>query len=417
MQMAVPGAAPCPRTAETSARQVVVVGAVRTAYGRRGGALAAWHPLDLSAEVLAALLERSGARPEDVGALWWGCASQVGAQSGNLGRRAVLAAGWPESVPGVTLDAHTASSAYAVHLAAQAVAAGSEDLVVAGGVESTSTVPLGAALGQPTLGKPAGRLLAERYRAGGGLLPPGLVAENVATQRGLGRRRLDDWALSSAQKAARAQPAATPYIVVPGGGAGPTEARGGRRGTSLPGALDEAVPYSLARGPLSALPPLYLEGGVVTAANLAAEGDGAAAVLLAEAGLARRLGLGASARLVSFGVAGASPHVGLLALAPATRLALGRAGLGVADVSRWYVLEASAVAVLAWVDEMGVDEGLVNPEGGELASTCPLGAAGAALFAAAAQGRGGGDGGGRYVGVCSTGEGGVATACIMELAR
>jgi acetyl-CoA acetyltransferase len=414
-----------------------VVEAVRTLYGRRDGVLSRWHPVDLSAEVLSWLLQRAGADAADVDDVVWACASQVGAQAADLGRRAVLAAGWPESVPAATVGSDGACSARAVHWAAQSVLAGSSGVVVAGGAEMTSLVPLGAALAQPNTGKPLGGRLAERYPAPGGFLPPGLAAERAAAARGLTRSRLDQWAAESGRRAARAQPARTPFIVVPGAaGTGP---RGGGPGASVPGSgqargsgrsspavrpgsgapqpLDENVLPSLEVLGAPELPALYLEGGVVTAGNFCLEGDGAAAVLVAEERRARQLGLAVRARFVSFAVAGASPEVGPLAMAPATTAALLRASLRPGDVSRWHVLELSSAGVLAWADEVGVDLSTVNPEGGELAVTCPFGAAGAGLFANAVAGLHSGAGPGRYAGVCAVGDGGVATACILEAAE
>ena len=414
-------------------RRAVVVEAVRTLYGRRDGVLSRWHPVDLSAEVLTRLLRRAGADAADVDDVVWACASQVGAQAADLGRRAVLAAGWPESVPAATVGSDGACSARAVHWAAQSVLAGSSGVVVAGGAEMTSLVPLGAALAQPNTGKPLGGRLAERYPAPGGFLPPGLAAERAAAARGLTRSRLDQWAAESGRRAARAQPARTPFIVVPGapgtgrqtGGLGPLVpgpglARGSagsppaRARSGAPQPFDENVIPALAVLGGPDLPALYLEGGMVTAGNFCLEGDGAAAVLIAEERRARQLGLAVRARFVSFAVAGASPEVGPLAMAPATTTALRRASLQPGDVSRWHVLELSSAGVLAWADEVGVDLSTVNPEGGELAVTCPFGAAGAGLFANAVAGLHSGAGPGRYAGVCAVGDGGVATACILE---
>ncbi len=417
-------------------RRAVVVEALRTLYGRRDGTLSHWHPVDLSAEALSRLLQRARADAADIDDVVWACASHVGAQAADLGRRAVLAAGWPESVPAVTVGGDGACSARAVHWAAQSVLAGSCGLVIAGGAEMTSLVPLGAALAQPNTGKPVGRRLAERYQATGGFLPPGLAAERLAAARGLTRSMLDRWAAASGRKAAEAQPDATPFIVVPGAGGGP---QGGGRSAPAPGPdrarraggshppvrgraaaaqpLDDNVLLALEALGAADLPALYLDGGVVTAGNFSLEGDGAAAVLVAEEGRARQLGLAVRARFVSFAVAAASPELSPLAMAPATATALRRASLRPQDVGRWHILELSAAGVLAWADEVGVDLATVNPEGGELAVTCPYGAAGAGLFANAVAGLHSGAGHGRYAGVCAVGDGGVATACILEAAE
>ncbi len=188
-----------------SSGQVVVVDVVRTPYGRRGGALSSWHPVDLSAELLTQLATRNGIDGGAIDDVVWGCTSQVGAQACNIARRAVLAAGWPEAVPGATVDRQAASSAQAVHWAAQSIMSGAQSLVVAGGVEVMTAVPLGASLAVPAVGKPYGHRLQERYKNGGGLLPPGLVAEEVALRWSLSRSILDDWARTSRDRARRAQ--------------------------------------------------------------------------------------------------------------------------------------------------------------------------------------------------------------------
>ncbi|MGH9105517.1 MAG: thiolase family protein [Acidimicrobiales bacterium] len=404
----------------------VVLGAARTPFGRRGGALSAWHPVDLSAQVLAGLLAGVGAAGELVDDVIWGCTTQVGAQAGNIARRAALAAGWPEQVPGATVDRHAVSSAQAVHWAAQAVASGAQDLVVAGGVEVTSRVPLGAALAQPATGKPFGRLLSARYGAGAGLPPPGLVAEEVARRWALGRAALDAFTAGSYRKAEAAQRRLASFILpvpavppspppVPGAAAGATDvpvlAKPARAEGSAVISRDENVGRRPRRAELAALSPAYVDGGVVTAANMAAEGDGAGAVLVARPATARALRLEPRARLVAFATAGASPDIWPLAAVPAALRALSCARLRVGDVARWHVLESSAAAVLAWSAEMGVALERVNREGGALASTAPTGAVGAALFVAAVAGLVE-DPSGPVV-VCGAGEGGVGTACVL----
>ena len=206
----------------------VVVDALRTPYGRRGGALSGWHPVDLAAALLSELAGRNGLDDAVVDDVVLGCTSQVGAQACNIARRAVLAAGWPESVPGVTVDRQAASSAQAVHWAAQAVMSGAQDLVVAGGVEVMTAVPLGASLAVPAVGKPYGRRLQERYREGGGLLPPGLAAEEVVRRWSLGRDELDAWAFGSRTRARRAQIHQTGYMIEIAAGRGAPDSTHGR---------------------------------------------------------------------------------------------------------------------------------------------------------------------------------------------
>jgi acetyl-CoA acetyltransferase family protein len=396
-----------------------VVDALRTPYGRRGGALTGWHPVDLTAELLEELVAANKVGPGQVDDVVLGCTSQVGAQAGNIARRAALAAGWPETVPGATVDRHAASSAQAVHWAAQAVMSGAQALVIAGGVEVMTAVPAGAPLAQVAIGKPYGPRLLERYRAGGGLLPPGLVAEEVARQWSLSRGALDDWALLSMERAAQAQKARPPFLI-------PLQRRPvppppvleksppGRGRRPPPASLivaDEAVGSLPSRAKVAALAPVYLEGGVVTAANMAAEGDGAAAVLIASVATARALGLVPKARFLSFATAGADPSLWPMAAVPATMTALARSGLSAADIDRWYVHESSAAAVLAWAAETGAELGRVNADGGALATTSPVGAVGAGLFASAVAALAGTTNG--LAVVCTAGEGGVGTTAVL----
>jgi acetyl-CoA acyltransferase len=380
--------------------EAVVVDVARTPYGRRGGALSAWHPVDLAAELLSQVVTRNELDPGVIEDVILGCTSQVGAQACNIARRAILAAGWPESVPGATVDRQAVSSAQAVHWGAQAVMSGAQYLVVAGGVEVMTAVPLGASLAVPAVGKPYGLRLQARYKLSGGLPPPGLVAEEVASRWSLTRSVLDDWALLSRNRARQAQRSPLRYICrVPG----PARA-----------ALvkDEALTPRLSRAEVAALLPAYREDGVITAANIAAEGDGAAAVLIASPDCAHALSLTPRARFVSFATAGASPEIWPAAAVPATWEALKRAGLGIEQIDRWEIHESSAAAVLAWLAEMDVAREKVNPDGGALATTSPIGAVGAGLFASAVEGLTGGRGG-RAV-VCVAGDAGVATACVLE---
>jgi len=385
----------------------VVVDALRTPYGRRGGALSGWHPVDLAAALLSQLAGRNGLDPAAVDDVVLGCTSQVGAQACNIARRAVLAAGWPERVPGVTVDRQAASSAQAVHWAAQAVMSGAQDLVVAGGVEVMTAVPLGASLAVPAVGKPYGRRLQERYRAGGGLLPPGLAAEEVVRRWSLGRGELDAWAFGSRTRARRGQIHQTGYVVEVAAGPGAPASTAGRLL-----ARDEALSPAGTLADLAALAPAYVDGGTITAANMAVEGDGAAALLIASPQRARDLGLVPKARLVSFATAGVGPAIWPVATVPATSEALRRAGLAQNEVDRFEVHESSSAAVLAWLVETGAPRERVNPDGGALAITAPLGAAGAGLFVSAVAGLVARDQ--RYALVGVAGEGGVATACVLE---
>jgi acetyl-CoA acyltransferase len=359
--------------------------------------------VDLSSEVLAGLLHAARAEPQVVSALVWGCASPVGAQALNIGRRAALAAGWPEDTTALTVEAHAISSLEAVSLGAAAIAAGHHDVVVAGGVESTSFVPLGAALAQPVTGKPFGQRLAARYRGGGGFQPPGAAAEGVASRHGLARAELDSWALRSFERArlweGRQHDPPPPSLV-------PLALAGGQVLSR-----DEALARPPTARQLARLQPAFLAGGKVTAGNLAAEGDGASAVLLASTRAARAFDLRPLALLAAVGRAGVSPGIWPEAAAPAAQEALSKAGLANDKVARWHVVETSAAAVLAFSRDVGANLELVNLEGGALATTAPLGAVGAGLFSAALEHFVEGENGPCVV--CGAGDGGLGLAFVL----
>ncbi|MGC8627475.1 MAG: thiolase family protein [Acidimicrobiales bacterium] len=404
-------------------REAVIAGALRTPYGRREGALGSWHPVDLGAYLLSGAAARYGLAPGDVQDVLLGCVSQVGAQAGNLARNAVLAAGWPEEVCGATVDGREASSARAVHWAVQAVRSGAQDLVLAGGVEVMSAVPPGAALAVPNIGKPYSPALRARYDRTASLLPPSHAVEEVARRWHLSRQRLDDWSVSSHLRAAVARDQPSQHVLaVPlgprrdggAGASGESHERRGPEGTPRAGwlAKDEVLGPPLSPEDAAAFAPLFVEGGVATAANVAPEGDGAAVLLVASANRARALKLAPLARFVSFAVAGTDPSIWPTATILATRRALEEAKLCLDDVDYFEVHESSAAAVLAWLDETGADPALVNARGGALARTSPHGAVGAGLFVEAVEAlvqRGQG----RAL-VSVAGEGGVATACVIE---
>jgi len=263
-----------------------------------------------------------------------------------------------------------------------------------------SAVPLGANLSVPSVGKPFGKGLAERYRNGGGFLPPGQVAEAVARRWALSRAALDRWALSSIERARRRGKALPYLVVVPGNGRS-------ARALKVDEALLSPQPASAVRG----LAPLFEAEGVVTAGNMAAEADGVSVVLVADALTASRLGLVPKARFISFSEVAGDPAMWPVATVEATRSALLRAGTGFSDIDRYEIHESSAAAVLAWLSCTGVDEARVNPDGGSLAFGSPLGAVGAGMFAGAvsalAEGRAG------TVALSIAGDGGVATACVL----
>ncbi len=351
-------------------REAVIVDAVRTPAGRRGGKLKDWHAVDLLAHVLQALVARTAIDPAAVEDVIAGCVSQVGEQSLNVARNALLAAGFPESVPGTTVDRQCGSSQQAIAFAAQGVASGAYDVAIACGVESMTRVPLGSSWLQGP-GKPFGPAMERRF--GGALVAQGTSAELVAQRWGLTREDLDAYSLESHRRAARAagegrfvsQIASVPVR----GDDGSVETFGD----------DEGVRKDTSLEKLASLKPVFKSDGVVTAGNSSQISDGAAAVLLCEREFARRHGLRARARFVSFAVVGDDPVYMLTAPIPATRKVLERAELNLDRIDAIEMNEAFASVVLAWQRELGADLAKTNPNGGAIAMGHPLGATGARL--------------------------------------
>ncbi len=352
-------------------REAVIVEAVRTPVGRRNGKLKDWRPVDLLAYILDALVGRAGIEAGLVEDVIAGCVSQVGEQSLNVARNAALGAGFPESVPGTTIDRQCGSSQQAVHFAAQGVMSGAYDVVIACGVESMTRVPLGAS-SEHGPGKPFGERMARRY--GEGLVPQGISAELIARKWGLDRADLDAFSLESHRRAARAtaegrfegQLAPVPIVDADGATTMMTYDEGIRPDTSLE--------------KLAALKPAFKTDGLVTAGNSSQISDGAAALLIVERAAAERLGLRPRARFVSFSLAGDDPILMLTAPIPATYKALERAGLALDDIDLVEINEAFASVVLAWQQETGADMERVNVNGGAIALGHPLGASGARLM-------------------------------------
>jgi acetyl-CoA acyltransferase len=345
-------------------REVVIAAAVRTPVGKRNGGLAGVHPADLSALVLEALVERTGLDPEIVDDVIWGCVSQVGDQSSNIGRYSVLAAGWPESIPGTTINRACGSSQQAIDFAAQAVMSGQQDVVVAGGVEVMSRVPLGSARAS---GQPYGPRALARYD--GFAFNQGISAEKIAQKWGFSRTRLDEYSTTSHERAAAAQDRGAfetqiVPVVTDEGTVGADE--GIRRGTTVE--------------KLAGLKPAFADDGVIHAGNSSQISDGAAALLVTTPEKARELGLIPLVRYRAGAVAGADPVLMLTGPIPATEKALGKAGIGVKDVGVFEVNEAFASVPLAWLAETGADPELVNPLGGAIALGHPLGGSGAVLM-------------------------------------
>ncbi|MEV4320350.1 thiolase family protein [Actinocrispum sp. NPDC049592] len=352
-------------------REAVIVDAVRSPIGRGkpGGALSGVHPVDLSAQILRALRDRTGVDPAAVDDVIWGCVSQVGEQTADIARYAVLAAGWPESVPGVTVDRQCGSSQQAVHQAAAGVIAGQYDIVVAGGVESMSRIPMGAAFAEGTVGVPFSPLLAERYP--GVMFNQGIGAEMIATEYGFTREELDEHALQSHARAAAAidegrfASQVTP-VTVPD--------------TGQRVAADEGVRRDGTLATLGKLRTSFKQDGVITAANASQISDGAAALLVTTSEIAAANGWTPMARFHTGTVVGDDPVVMLKGPIPATAKVLRRAGLTVGDIGAFEINEAFAPVTLAWLRETGANRELLNPNGGAIALGHPLGASGARLM-------------------------------------
>jgi acetyl-CoA acyltransferase len=349
----------------------VIVDAVRTPTGRRGGKLKDTHPVDLAAHVLNALQERNGLDASEIDDVIMGCVSQLGEQGVNVGRNAVLAAGWPESVPSTTVDRQCGSSQQAAHFAAQGVMAGVYDIAVAAGVESMTRVPM---MSNATLGPgvPFGATMMERYD--NHMFNQGISAEMIAEQWSIPREELDQLAYESHMRAQRAteegrfEPEITPIKV-------PTE-----DGSVEMMAVDEGIRPDTTIEKLATLKPAFKEDGVVTAGNSSQISDGAAAVLIMSDEKAAELGLTPKARFVQFALVGVDPVTMLTGPIPATSKVLDKAGLTMDDIDLFEVNEAFASVVAAWQREHDADLSKVNVNGGAMALGHPLGASGAKLL-------------------------------------
>ncbi len=349
-------------------RDAVICAAVRTPVGKRGGGLSGVHPVDLSAHVLQALAERSGIDPAVVEDVIWGCVSQVGEQTFNIARNAVLAAGWPEAVPGTTVDRQCGSSQQSVAFAAATVISGQADVVVAGGVESMSRVPMGSASNPATgAGRPMGPKFAERYN--GVTINQGVGAEMIAERWGFSRTQLDEFALGSHEKAAKAQadgafeeeiaPITTPEGLI---------------------SADEGIRPGGTLEKLGSLKTPFKENGVISAGNASQISDGSAALLVTTSEKARELGLTPLVRIHTTVMAGDDPVIMLTAPIPATKKLLDRSGLSIDEIGVFEVNEAFAPVPMAWLAETGADPDRLNPHGGAIALGHPLGGSGARLM-------------------------------------
>ena len=345
----------------------LIVEAVRTPIGRRNGVLSGVHSVDLSAHVLRALVTRTGIDPALVDDVVWGCVGQVAEQAFNIARNAVLAAGWPNSVPGVTIDRQCGSSQQSVHFVAAGLVSGQYEIAIAGGVESMSRVPMASSALDAD---PFGPLLMERYE---GIVPnQGAGAEMMAKRWGLSRTMLDEFALASHEKAAAAPDAGLfDGEIAPFAAAGlpepVTRDEGVRRGGTLESMANLKTAFDL-------------DTGVVTAGNASQISDGSAGLLMMTSQKAKELGLTPIARVKTAVLAADDPIIMLTAPIPATLKALRRSGLRAEEIGAFEVNEAFATVPLAWLAEIGANEMALNPRGGAIALGHPLGGSGARLM-------------------------------------
>jgi acetyl-CoA acyltransferase len=380
-------------------RDAVIVEAVRTPVGKRNGGLSGVHPVDLSAHVLTSLVQRAGVDPALVDDVVWGCVSQVGEQTFDIARTSVLAAGWPETVTGVTVDRQCGSSQQSVHFAAAGLVSGQYDVVVAGGVESMSRVPMGTASAGAD---PFGAGFSARYD---GVRPnQGIGAEMIAERWGFSRQQVDEFSVASHEKAAAARaegrfeaqiaPVTTPD------------------GTVV--AADEGIREGTTVEVLGGLKTVFRpEGGVITAGNSSQISDGSAALLMTTSEKAAELGLRPIARVHTAVLAGADPVIMLTAPIPATEKALRKSGLTIDQIGAFEVNEAFAPVPLAWLADLGADVKALNPNGGAIALGHPLGASGARIMTTLVHHMR--DNGIRYGLQTMCEGGGQANATILEL--
>ena len=350
----------------------VIVDAIRTPLGRRNGKLKNWHPVDLAAETLKALIDRTGIDPGLIDDVVMGCVMQVGEQAFNIGRNAVLAAGWPDTVPATTIDRQCGSSQQAAHFAAQGVMAGAYDIVVAAGVEVMTRVPMGSAMADGKYGFPFGTAVGARYAPQGGLVPQGISAELIADKWNITRDDMDAFGLRSQTYALRAtNEGRFDREILP-----VLDAEGNMMTT------DEGLRDTTMES-LGMLKPSFRpveEGGRVTPGNASQITDGASAILIMSEEKANELGLTPRARFVNFSLAGDDPRYMLTAPIPATHKVLQRAGLTIDDIDLVEINEAFASVVLAWEKELHPDMDRVNQNGGAIALGHPLGCSGARLM-------------------------------------
>ncbi len=346
--------------------EAVIVEAVRSPIGKRNGGLSGVHPAELSAQVLNGLVQRAGVDPEVIEDVIWGCVMQAGEQALDIARTSLLTAGWPETVPGVTVDRQCGSSQQSVHFAAAGVVAGHYEAVVAGGVESMSRVPMGSSLASG--GRPFPDAFMTRYD--GAIPNQGIGAEMIAEQWGLDRTTLDEFSLGSHEKAAAAQDS----------GAFDDQIVAIKDQDGNPVLKDEGIRRGTPMEKMAQLKPAFKENGVIHAGNSSQISDGSAALLFMSAQKAQSLGLKPIAKVHTVALAGANPVIMLTAPIPATQKVLKRSGLSIDEIGAYEVNEAFAPVPLAWLKDIGADEKKLNPNGGAIALGHPLGGSGARLM-------------------------------------
>jgi acetyl-CoA acyltransferase len=357
-------------------KSAVIVDAVRTPVGRRNGIFKNVHPVDLASVPLEALVKRNDLDPELIDDVIMGNVSQTGEQAYNVGRNAALAAGFPESVPGVTIDRQCGSSQQSVHFAAQAVMAGVQNVVVAAGVENMTRVPMGITAQQGP-GLPFGAKMLERYA--NGLVPQGISAEMIAEKWGISREELDELSLGSHQRAARAteegrfEGQIVPVEVTLEDGSTEVVTR------------DEGIRWDTSLEKLAQLHPAFQADGKITAGNSSQISDGASALLIMSEDKAEELGMEPKARIKTMVLAGVDPVIMLTGPIPATEKALEKAGLNIDDIDLFEINEAFAAVTVAWRMEHGGTDPMAlwertNVNGGAIALGHPLGASGGRLM-------------------------------------
>ena len=385
----------------------VIVDAVRTPGGKRNGKLSNWHAVDLASESLKAIQERNDLDPALVDDVIMGCVMQVADQSLNVGRNAVLAAGWPESVPATTIDRQCGSSQQSMHFAAQGVMAGAYDIVVASGVEAMSRVPMGSSVVRD-LGYPFGPRVMSRYAPQGGLVSQGIGAEMIADQWDISREDLDAYSVESHRRAAQATAEGrfeNELIAIPIRDENGTD-------TDEMITADEGIRPDSSVESLAKLKGAFKEGGKITAGNASQITDGSSAVLIMSEEKAAELGLTPRARFHAFALAGVDPITMLTGPIPATTKVLEKAGMTLDDIDLVEINEAFASVVLAWQKEHNADLSKVNVNGGAIALGHPLGASGAKLTATLLNELE--RTGGRYGLLTMCEGGGLANATIIE---